>query len=80
MCYWYEVTRLDGRSAEVQTSSQLALIVCCRVENLPTSSGQPMGEDECLCDLDVEAFEREFGFRHEQGETTFDDRLVEVPA
>lgn len=79
MCDWYYVTRLDGRSAEVETSTQLALIVCCRVENLPTSSGRTMGEDECLCDLDVETFERAFGYRFEEGDTSFDLRLVEVP-
>lgn len=80
MCNWYDVTRLDGRSAEVETSSQLALIVCCRVGSLPTKSGDPMREDDCLCDLDVEAFKREFGYRFEEGETTYDLRLVEVPA
>lgn len=78
MCNWYDVKRLDGRSAEVETTSQLALIVCCRVEALPTNSGQSIGEDECLCDLDVEAFESQFGYRLEEGETTFDLRLIEV--
>lgn len=76
MCIWFEVTPLHGNPAEVETSDELAEIVGCDESDLPTNSGQPM-ENECLCDLDIEAFEKKFGYRHKVGEATFDNLLIQ---
>ncbi|WP_110946447.1 hypothetical protein [Pseudomonas bohemica] len=76
MCIWFEVTPLHGNPAEVETSTELAAIVGCDESDLPTHSGLPM-ENECLCDLDIEAFEAKFNYRHDGGETTFDNYLIE---
>ncbi|MGR3991642.1 hypothetical protein [Pseudomonas sp. 1121_17] len=78
MCIWFEVTPLHGNPAEVETSTHLAKVVGCEIQDLPTSSGMPMDDDECLCDLDITAFEAKFGYRYEGCETTFDNMLIEV--
>jgi len=78
MCIWFEVTPLHGNPAEVETSTELALIVGCEVGHLPTKSGSAMQQNDCLCDFDVEAFEKQFGYRHDGGETTYDNYLIQV--
>lgn len=80
MCIWFEVTPLHGNPAEVETSTHLATMVSCKVEDLPTVSGEPMGDDECLCDLDIDGFASKFSYRYELGETTYDNSLIEVSA
>lgn len=78
MCIWFEVTPLHDNPAEVHNAGGLAEVVGCAVRDLPTISDTAMETGECLCDLDIEAFESKFGYRHEVGETSFDNRLVEV--
>lgn len=80
MCIWFEVKPLHGNPAEVDNAGGLAEAIGCSVRELPTISDTAMDPGECLCDLDIEAFELKFGYRYEQGDTTFDDRLIEVPA
>ncbi len=78
MCIWFEVTPLHDNPAEVHNAGGLAEVVGCAVRDLPTISDTAMEPGECLCDLDIEAFESKFDYRHEVGETSFDNRLVEV--
>ncbi|NWB40906.1 hypothetical protein HX815_11350 [Pseudomonas sp. E6002] len=80
MCTWFEVTPLQDNPAEAHNAAGLADAVGCSVRDLPTLSDTAMEPGECLCDLDIEAFESKFGYRHEVGETSFDNRLVEVSA
>ncbi|UXV21046.1 hypothetical protein N4P55_06735 [Pseudomonas fluorescens] len=80
MCIWFEVIPLHDNPAEAHNAGGLADAVGCAVRDLPTISDTTMESDECLCDLDIEAFELKFGYRHEVGETSFDNRLVEVSA
>ncbi|MDD1947754.1 hypothetical protein [Pseudomonas carnis] len=80
MCIWFEVTPLHDNPAEVHNAEGLADAVGCSVLDLPTLSDTSMEPRECLCDLDIEAFESKFGYRYEVGETSFDNRLVEVSA
>jgi hypothetical protein len=77
MCIWFEVTPLHGNPAEVETSTDMAAIAGCEVGHLPTKSGSCMQQGECLCDFDVEEFAKVFGWRHEGGETTFDNYLIQ---
>ncbi|MNG90070.1 hypothetical protein D3C76_571710 [compost metagenome] len=77
MCIWFEVTPLHGSPEEVDNATQMAAIAGCEVSDLPTNSGSPMHDNDCLCDFDAEAFGKKFGFRLEEGETTFDHYLVQ---
>lgn len=80
MCIWFEVFPLHNNPAEVDNAGGLAHAIGCSVRDLPTVSGTTMSPGECLCDLDIEAFEAKFRYRHEIGETSFDNRLTEVAA
>lgn len=77
MCIWFEVTPLHGNPEEVDNSTSMAMIADCEVSDLPTTSGDPMEPNDCLCDFDAEAFCKKFGFREEEGETTFDHYLIQ---
>jgi hypothetical protein len=78
MCIWFEVTPLHGNPSEADNAQGLADAIGCNVSELPTISGETLLADECLCDLDIEAFEAKFGYLHEVGDTTFDNCLIEV--
>lgn len=78
MCIWFEIEGSSHNPAEVDNTTGLAEAIGCNVEDLPSISGEVLGHGECLCDLDISAFEAKFGYRHEVGETSFDNRLVEV--
>lgn len=79
MCIWFEVKPLHGNPAEADNAAGLASAVGCSVRDLPTLSDTTMSPGECLCDLDIEACELKFGYRHEVGDTSFDNSLVEMP-
>jgi hypothetical protein len=80
MCIWFEVTPLSGNPTEADNAQGLAEAIGCNVSELPTVSGEIMWIEECLCDLDIAAFESKFGYRHDVGETSIDNYLIEVPA
>lgn len=78
MCIWFEVTSIRDNPAEVHNAKGLADAVGCSVRDIPTLSDTSMEPSQCLCDLDIEIFESKFGYRHEVGETSFDNRFVEI--
>ena len=80
MCSWFEVEGASHNPAEADNAAGLAEAIGCKVEELPSISGEALSPNECLCDLDIEVFESKFVYRHEVGETSFDNRLVEVSA
>lgn len=48
MCIWFEVTPLHGNPEEVDNATQMAAIAGCEVSDLPTTSGSPMQDNDCL--------------------------------
>ena len=62
MCTWAETEKLDGSGDVVTSVYELARSLGCAPSDLVSRSGQPMDEDECLCDLDEEATGKKLGY------------------
>ncbi len=77
MCSRYEVARLDGAIHYATNSNELAEALGCEISALPGKHGV-FEDNDCLCDLDLDAFEATFGYEHGLNEDGTDELLSEL--